>query len=151
MFYITLCYSAHVESHKGPCLGLCYLLHTSLPHPTLHCCWCWSPPICGQHWNVRCTISNWYQHNCFQPSKLSHSCTPIVQSEWSGNKSWQVTGCTFLNHSANKKITDGNQAGGRGRLPSSYFTLYHDPRRHARLTFNDHVQNVCKSAQYHII
>jgi len=29
--------SAHVGFHKSQCLMPCYLLQTSLPHPTLHC------------------------------------------------------------------------------------------------------------------
>jgi len=41
-------------------------------------------------------------------------------------------GPTFLNRSASKKNTDDNQAGGRGRLPSSNFKRCQDPWRHAR-------------------
>jgi len=82
-----LSHSANVGSHKGPCLGPWYLLHTSLPHPTLQCTSVQA--ITSMRMTLKCTLHylQLISTQCLKPSKLSHNCTLMVQSEWSGYKS----------------------------------------------------------------
>jgi len=107
---------------------------------------CWPPPICRRHSNVRCTISNWYQHKCFQPC-----CTPIIQSESlviNPDKSEAVFFSTALrSRKSQTAIKQVDVASCPVLISNSVKIISSTLDQH--LTFNDHVQNVWTSAQYH--
>ena len=92
------------------------------------------------------------QRNHRQPSKLSGRGTSLAQSERACHQSWQVGSSPLLDCSAVKNcappLSTVNVAGAVTPIAVDVKLLGVTLDQH--LTFNKHIQNVCRSSYYHI-
>jgi len=145
--------TAHAVCRREVCSGPCSLSFIFLPSLVSQQIWCVSLSVRRWHAAVRCLIEkgrHWCSH---QPTKLSVWRSHVVQSKRTHYQPGKIRSGALVIYTAcyratSSPLTDVNVAGSIVPLTDTVKLLGVTIDHH--LTFDSHVQNVCKSAYYHI-